>query len=376
MFDGIEIDMLSLGDADCILVTKWDSKGPVRILIDGGTSDSAKTVREFLRSIGCTYLYAIVCTHPHNDHAAGLIELLKDKTISVSTGWMHDIRKHVSADSLRRASAGNSSQAEGVKQVVETTKELASAFASQGITTPKEPFAGEVISYCAGLTVLGPAPAFYSKVLGEFTKVNVPALAPLPEFLAARAILGGERRPAIAPMYPLPLPSPSSDLSGLLAGVLSNSSVKEDPATQPFNNTSAILGTVYVGQKLLFTADAGSDALDLVPADWKSLEWMQVPHHGSDGNLSQGNIERFSPRFAYVSACGDTSHPSRAIVNGLIKVGSQVFSTHSLDPGHLWLWRGNVPDRPGMGYGPAVPLKATGQTKPALDLSLIPEYLK
>src|SRR6266481_3289733 len=99
MFDGIEIDMLSLGDADAILVTKWHSSGPFRILIDGGTGDSVGTVRDFLRSLGCTSLFAVVCTHPHNDHAAGLIKLLQDQSITVTYGWMHDIRKHVSSES-------------------------------------------------------------------------------------------------------------------------------------------------------------------------------------------------------------------------------------------------------------------------------------
>jgi hypothetical protein len=36
MFDGIEVDMLSLEDADAIIVTKYESGKPHRILIDGG----------------------------------------------------------------------------------------------------------------------------------------------------------------------------------------------------------------------------------------------------------------------------------------------------------------------------------------------------
>jgi beta-lactamase superfamily II metal-dependent hydrolase len=118
----------------------------------------------------------------------------------------------------------------------------------------------------------------------------------------------------------------------------------------------------FAGSRLLFTADAGSEALDQIPEEWKNLAWMQVPHHGSDGNLSQKNIERFCPRFAFISACGDSSHPSRAIVNGLIKVGAQVSSTHSLNPGHLWFHIGSVPAR--SDYGEAVLLKATGDQKP------------
>ncbi len=80
VFDGLEIDMLSLGDADCILVTQWTTAyGPFRVLIDGGSGTDFKTVREFLRTRNVTVLYAVVCTHLHNDHASGLIKLVQDK---------------------------------------------------------------------------------------------------------------------------------------------------------------------------------------------------------------------------------------------------------------------------------------------------------
>jgi hypothetical protein len=91
------------------------------------------------------------------------------------------------------------------------------------------------------------------------------------------------------------------------------------------------------------------------------VKWMQIPHHGSDGNLSQTNIERFRPECAYVSTTGDSSHPSRAIVSALIKVGSQVFSTHQ--NGHLWFGMGVSNTLP-PGYGPAVPMKGTGNPIP------------
>jgi beta-lactamase superfamily II metal-dependent hydrolase len=122
-----------------------------------------------------------------------------------------------------------------------------------------------------------------------------------------------------------------------------------------------ILGVEFAGQRLLFTSDAGSEALDRIPEEWKNLAWMQVPHHGSDGNLSKRNIERFCPKFAFISACGDSSHPSRAIVNGLIKCGGEVCSTHE-NPGHLWYYMGSVPAR--SDYGPVVKLEATGDQKP------------
>lgn len=174
--------------------------------------------------------------------------------------------------------------------------------------------------------------------------------------------LAGIRAPYPNIFAPPPPSTTTVDLSSLVAGALGRSSVKEEPKTQPFNNTSMILGVEFAGSRLLFTADAGSEALDRIPEQWKNLAWMQVPHHGSDGNLSQKNIERFCPRLANISARGDSSHPSRAIVNGLIKVGSQVYSTHSLNPGHLWFHIGAIPSRPD--YGEATLLKATGGSGP------------
>ena len=91
--------------------------------------------------------------------------------------------------------------------------------------------------------------------------------------------------------------------------------------------------------------------------------YMGVPHHASGGNLSQKDIERFCPRFATISAKGDSSHPSRAIVSGLVKVGTKVASTHK--SGNLWFWSGNVPAR--ADYGLVELLKGTGEPQPVVD---------
>jgi len=360
-FDGIEIDMLSLGDADCIIVTSWYDSWPYRVLIDGGTGGSYDEVMDFLNIRGFKNFWAVVCSHCHDDHASGLIKLVKNSTLSFQGAWMHDIRNHVAPDALRRASAAD----DGVKQVVETTRELASAFKSRSIT-PKEPFAGERIAWLPNMQVLGPTLAFYRRAISEFT--DEPTRSSLAWALAglrASSSLGSSSAAWPSPETYLVSPPAPRSLANLFYGSLAGSSVQEEPETQPYNNTSTILGTTFNGLKYLFTGDAGSEALDQVPADWHSLEWMQIPHHGSDGNLSQKNIESYRPRLAYVSATGDTSHPSRAIVNGLIKVGSTVYSTH--ENGHLRSSCCNVPFR--YGYYPATPMKATGGMKIS-DLAL------
>jgi beta-lactamase superfamily II metal-dependent hydrolase len=114
MFDGLEIDMLSVGDADCIIVTEWTAHGPFRVLIDGGNATAFPAVKDFLLSHNMKVFWAAVCTHLHTDHADGLIKLIKDRSFTFCNAWMHDIRKHVSADALRRA--GESSRARSVSE--------------------------------------------------------------------------------------------------------------------------------------------------------------------------------------------------------------------------------------------------------------------
>jgi beta-lactamase superfamily II metal-dependent hydrolase len=378
MFHGIEVDVLSLGDADCTVVTKWENGTPHRILIDGGSGVDAETIIDFLLSRRYTYFWAVICTHLHNDHARGLIKLLRNRAITFSNGWMHDITKHVSAEALRRASLA----CDGVKEVIETTKELAAAFASRNVT-PMQPFAGMGIAAWPEVTVLGPSLPFYKKVIGEFTEVEVPAPRPVavpPLWTAAALALGAaipnppglsgiaaNQPPRFTSLASLIPQSPSSYNPTFpplpLTGALGKSSVKKNPTTQPYNNTSVILGVNHIGGRLLFTADAGSEALASVPPQWNHLLYMSVPHHGSDGNLSQRDIERFCPQFATISAKGDSSHPSRAIVSGLVKVGAKVASTHK--SGNLQFSSGVVPPRGD--YSSAELLKGTGEPEPIAD---------
>lgn len=209
----LEVDMLDLGDADCILVTQWTpTMGVGKILIDGGSGIDASAVKDFLRSKSSSVLYSIVCTHPHNDHAAGLIKLLEDKSVVCATGWMHDIRKHVNQITLRRLMAEKSARADWVKQVVENTERLANAFALHGIT-PQEPFAGNMISAFPLLQVLGPDEQFYRDTLEEFIDVQVPprpTLSPNPFAAAASSFFSSSTEPVPFPFSLAPPPTTRS----------------------------------------------------------------------------------------------------------------------------------------------------------------------
>ncbi|PYQ42874.1 MAG: hypothetical protein DMG99_07970, partial [Acidobacteria bacterium] len=156
MYNGIEVDVLDIGDADAIIVTRWVDSYPHRILVDGGRASDNDVVLNFMLARGFTDFWAVVCTHLHNDHARGLIKLVRNKLLKFRNAWMHDINKHVSAEALRRASAAT----DGVKEVIEMTKELAAALASRELT-PTEPFAGMSIAAWPEMQVLGPSLSFY-----------------------------------------------------------------------------------------------------------------------------------------------------------------------------------------------------------------------
>jgi len=104
VFNGIEVDVVDIGDADCIVVTRWVNSVSHRVLIDGGCGADAEKILDFLLRRGCTNFWAVVCTHLHNDHARGLIKLVRNPSLTIQNGWMHNINKQVSAEALRRAS--------------------------------------------------------------------------------------------------------------------------------------------------------------------------------------------------------------------------------------------------------------------------------
>lgn len=60
MFDGFEVDLLSLGDADCIVLTQWYQGLPYRVLVDGGRVSQAALIRDFLLPRRYTTFWAVV----------------------------------------------------------------------------------------------------------------------------------------------------------------------------------------------------------------------------------------------------------------------------------------------------------------------------
>lgn len=328
-FNGIEVDMLSLGNADSILVTSWEADLPTRVLIDGGNKGDAANVLGFLRGFGVSYLDHVVCTHPHDDHAGGLLGLLGDQTLDVGCLWSHVPGRHIDLNAVDRAlrQASQTTVIRVLRESILTQRSLLYT-ASQRNIPVLEPFTGASIGF---MTVCGPDPAFYADMLCCFSDLE--------NLRLYEARIG------------------AMDARSVVDDVLQEEpGLLDDPVTPAENETSVVLGTKFNDDLLVFTADAGVRAL------WQAAKaytlcgcrWMQIPHHGSRRNITRELIEHFRPQTAYVSAEGSRKHPRRAVVNAFKEVGASVFSTHYPHAAHLGFKLGVVPPR--VGYGSATAL--------------------
>lgn len=88
---GMEIVMLSVGQGDCMYI----SYGKYDILIDGGSTSEKSvgkyTILPFLKFKGVSGLDYVILTHPDWDHYSGLVEIMKDNSISINKYIMADI---------------------------------------------------------------------------------------------------------------------------------------------------------------------------------------------------------------------------------------------------------------------------------------------
>ena len=326
-YDGVEIDMLSLGDADSVLVTGWKDGQPTRVLIDGGRTASYPEVRSFMHEHDIKYIDHLVCSHPHDDHAGGLVKLVEDPEFDFGQAWLHDPSSHteISAVASTVEKAATSTWftdrvgighkfVESVStftKSVSTAIDLAAALDKRGVSTT-EPFAGDRIAF---LDVCGPAEEYYCETVGRFSTL-------------AQARKAAE-----------------SEL--LREAEEADDKLEEDPQDTPENNSSTILAFKYSGGLYVLTADAGVPALSRAADayDLGACRWMQIPHHGSKQNINRAMIDLFSPKRAWVSAEGNQKHPRRVVVQAFKDRGAKVYSTHYPFAGAMHCHRGSAKKR-------------------------------
>lgn len=330
---GIEVDFLGVGDGerggDAIALRFGNLHGPRSeqhvVVIDGGWSDTGKDLTTLIRQHYATDVVdLVISTHPDADHSNGLIVLLEELTVgrlAMHLPWEHteDIARMFHDGRVTDASVrGN------LRRSLESACALSTLAKRKGITVV-EPFAGST-GFDGAVHILGPTETYYESLLPHFRGTPEPARALSPFEPIQRAGRG---------------------LLELLARAAESFGVEtltDSGTTSPENNSSAITLLRFDERALLFTGDAGIDALsqaadrlNALGVQHDALTLIQVPHHGSRHNVGPTVLDRLlGPKLAYdlpnklaVCSCPKESekHPARKTANAFRRRGAPIYVT-------------------------------------------------
>lgn len=274
----LEIDMLSVGNADAILIRTIDVSGQHIVVIDAGRKEHASDVIKHIRTHydGNTTIDLLISTHPHDDHIGGITGILDASDIKVKKALIHDPRTFVNQIRAIQNYTKHQPFCEAMKSLTSLNTVIDKL---NDCSIPHcQPFADQVYGLRdkATLTVVGPTEPFYADLAP-----NIKSLTGYEDLILAikSAVLKEETRSDVA-------------------------IVDEHDDTSAFNNSSVILLLTYKDSRYLFTADAGPKAFcsaieyakdcgsDNLLSD---IYWMQIPHHGSKGNITSDLIKFFRP---------------------------------------------------------------------------------
>jgi hypothetical protein len=103
----VELHMLPVPAGDCSLIIDRSTGKQYTVLIDAGLA--RKQVVAYLQSIGVYHLDLVVISHPDLDHLQGLLELIDDPSMSISSLWCFDLaflREFVTTGKLPKPKEG------------------------------------------------------------------------------------------------------------------------------------------------------------------------------------------------------------------------------------------------------------------------------
>jgi len=347
---GYEIDFLPVGNGgrsgDAVLLRYGNLYGrrseQVVIVVDGGFNDNGKEIIDFLdRYYETDHIDLVVSTHPDADHINGLRTVLTE--LDVNKLWLHLPHLHsVELAALKLNGWASAPQLrESLRKDLSAVEELEEIARIRGIPII-EPFAGVTHESIYGrLLVAGPTEEFYEELLPQFTRYQGKGVL-------ARAL---------------------EVLAGMVPETLWVETLTDDGETTPENNSSAVVVLQVEDRSLLLTGDAGmpaldavADSLDAVGFDWSSLQFMQIPHHGSKRNVGPTILDRYlgpkgqedQAKTTFVSAGPDAApkHPHKKVTNAFVRRGCLVGKT----AGQSILHGNDAPPRDGWSTIDGLPL--------------------
>jgi len=317
-----EIDYIPVGEktkgGDAIALRYGDLNNPSNqsvVVIDGGTKESGEEIVKHIKKFYKTnFIDLVVSTHLHQDHASGLTEILNEFDVgklAMHLPWDHAANIKSMFDNGKIKTSTLETSLEKSLSIINELKEIA---VEKNIEIV-EPFVGTPL--LNNLFVLGPSKDYYELLLANFE--NTPKIKEEFKVAAEKTKIFAEK--AISWIR---------EEMGIETETLKD----DEEDTSPENNTSTVLLLVINEKKFLFTGDAGKEALykvvnfaESLGVSLNDLQFLDMPHHGSRRNIEPSLLEKINAKKAFISAPskGDPKHPSRKVVNALIRRQTAVF---------------------------------------------------
>ncbi len=332
---GYEIDFLPVEagekSGDAIAFRIFDNQYYWIFVIDGGYTDSGDALVQHINDYYHTNIVnAAILTHPDGDHANGMLRVVE--RMDVKNVWMHQPWNHGNLGRLfRHDRVTDASVAATLRRDLDAAKAVEKEALRRHIPIT-EPFTGA--KFGEMVYVLGPTLDFYQAQIAHFN--CTPAAAAPPPRIALR-IAGTP---------------PREDWT--------NETLDHTCDTSAENNTSVILAVRFADDYWgMFTGDAGDTALvsaldHMNPLfSTSNFKFVQIPHHGSEHNISPAILNRWlgppqlvdqRTRTAFVSsAAAAPKHPSDKVMNAFRRRGAWPYATEGRK---IWQHSADAPARP------------------------------
>lgn len=351
---GYEVDFLGVGkeskSGDAIAIRFGNLHGSRQeqtvVIIDGGFSDTGDELVEHVKShFGTEVVDIVINTHPDMDHINGLETVLNELTVHEL--WIHQPWNHNDglADKFKDGRVSDNSLGEQLKNNLEKAWSLVQLAHTKDVVV-REPFTG-MQDVSGSLKVLGPSLNYYQELIPEFEGMPT-------------------RR------------SESNASCNLLEKAMSalkrffvtwgDDHIDDDGKTSAKNNSSVITQLIVNERRLIFTGDAGIQALEQAADEVEicnspaELRFIQIPHHGSRRNIgptvlnrligppiSEGESRSISA-IASTAKSGEPKHPRKSVMNAFTHRGCNTLATrgdgvrHSHDAPNREGWNALAPE--------------------------------
>lgn len=342
-----EFDFFRVGESskagDAILLRFGDLSGNTQnfntILIDGGTKAVGKKISEHLIAhYNTTKLDMIISTHPDGDHIAGIVSLMEDLNIDIGSVVMNRPWLHVEkmSEYLNDGRITENSFVLRLRKAFRMASDVERLAKDRGIDVV-DGFEG-FNAFSNSLHILGPSEEHYKEMLMASDKT--------PEMSESLQKEASSVMKALA--------ETAAEAAKIKVKETLDVELLENPTeylTSFINNTSIIMSINLDKRRSVLTGDAGVEGLDAAfeyaemnGIGLSDLFIFQIPHHGSRRNIGPALLDRISGKRAVISSPKKwDSHPSKMVINALIRRNWEVYCTS----GSVSRFHHGAPDRDG-----------------------------